>query len=632
MAENRAWLTGHRDEIGRQRECWSRLESRWSWARLLVFLVGVAPWFVWAATPWIPTVLMVTAGFVFAWTVKRHHYCRGQRELRDGMLLVLDEALRRSGGKLEVIRSCQRPADLSDGTLDLPSVLESGSTWGLTDQERDDLDVFATPVGLFGLLNRTSTALGARRLRDLLDKPCLSAEWIRSRQAAVRWLEEHPEQRVRLTGAVTFLRNEDRRLVAFARAVHRARPLSLFAPVPALRVWGYITAVLALFALAQVCFGHFQWSWLLAGVVAVNFAVLRRVGRTLTETLAPWRDVAWAAQGFLVAVRQGVADLPIETELAKLRACFTAIVQPGYMPSLCRRIGGAEHGGGLHLVMNYLALYDVHVATGILKRVVPNRDALLRGLSALADLETRASLACFAVEQPVTCYPRPTQNAALQIINGCHPLIPPERVIPNTVQLTAASRMWIITGSNMAGKSTFLRMAGINVLLAQLGSAVVAREMTWSPLRLMTDLQARDDLARDESYFLAEVRHLRRMVFPPDDRGVVLSLIDEPFRGTNSQDQTAASVALLRYMLNSSTLVLLATHDRYLTELADGSTVRNYHFREDLSSDGMVFDYHLYDGPAQTRNALRVLEREGYPQQVLKDAHAWLTRAGDGTA
>ena len=86
-------------------------------------------------------------------------------------------------------------------------------------------------------------------------------------------------------------------------------------------------------------------------------------------------------------------------------------------------------------------------------------------------------------------------------------------------------------------------------------------------------------------------------------------------------------VAVLKHLLESSSLVLLATHDRHLTELADGAAVRNFHFREDLSSAGMVFDYHLYNGPARTRNALRVLEREGYPPRILADARAWLSQS-----
>ncbi len=626
----RAWLESYREEIRRRRDEWNVIESRWSWSRLLVFIAGVVPWFFWAATPLIPILLMHVTGAVFWRIVRRHIDSREQRELHDGILTVIDEARQRCGGELVVIRSAERPGDVEHESLTPPAIPDAGPTWALTDQERDDLDVFGRPVGLFGLLNRTSTAFGARRLRDMLDNSCLSAERIGARQDAVRRLEHGHGERARIMGATTRLRNEDKRLAGFVQAVHDARPLDLFASISVLRWWAVIGAALAMLALGHLLVGHFRWAWLLMGVVSVNGLLLRRFGKALRDALGPWRDVAWGAQGFLVAARQGAKDLPGETELAELRDCFHEVVEKGELPSLCRRIGWAEHGGGMHVALNYLALYDLHVAASILERAVPHREVLLAGIAALADLEALTSLACFAAEQPITCYPTPLEEPGLEINAGRHPLIPPARIIPNEIELRRDSRMWIITGSNMAGKSTFLRMAGVNVLLAQIGSAVIAEGMKWSPLRLMTDLQARDNLAEDESYFLAEVRHLRRMVLPPEDSTVLLGLIDEPFRGTNSQDQSAASVAVIKHLLRSPNLVLLATHDRRLTELADEKAARNFHFREDLSSAGMVFDYRLHDGPATTRNALRVLQREGYPQQILEDAQSWLAKsAGD---
>ena len=116
-----------------------------------------------------------------------------------------------------------------------------------------------------------------------------------------------------------------------------------------------------------------------------------------------------------------------------------------------------------------------------------------------------------------------------------------------------------VTGPNAAGKSTFLRMVGVNVLLAQVGAAVAAREMTWSPVRLITDVRIRDDLAHNESYFLSEVRRLRRLVLDTDTNVPMLGLIDEPFRGTNSQERTAAGIALLEHLMASNHLFLIAT-------------------------------------------------------------------------
>ncbi len=218
----------------------------------------------------------------------------------------------------------------------------------------------------------------------------------------------------------------------------------------------------------------------------------------------------------------------------------------------------------------------------------------------------------------------PVDATELRVTAGRHPLVSPERVVPNTAALSPTERLWVITGSNMAGKSTFLRMVGINVLLAQIGCVATADEMRWSPLRLITDLRARDNLADGESYFLAEVRHLRRMVLPPAGARPILGLIDEPFRGTNSHDQTAASVAVVQHLLGSDNLFLLATHDPHLTKLADGNSARNHHFRENLESAELVFDYSLHDGPALTRNALRILELEGYPAELVEAAHKWM--------
>ena len=147
----------------------------------------------------------------------------------------------------------------------------------------------------------------------------------------------------------------------------------------------------------------------------------------------------------------------------------------------------------------------------------------------------------------------------------------------------------------------------------------------------MTDLRARDNLSKDESYFLAEVRQLRRMVLSPADGRPVLGLIDEPFRGTNSQEQVAASLSVVEHLQGCGDFYLAATHERRLATLADEQAVKNYHFTEELKEGGLVFDYRLRPGPAQTRNALRVLEREGYPDELLNRAYRWMEKTGEGS-
>ena len=623
-----AWLRNHRAEIQAQRDVWDRRESRRSWARLLVFLAAVVPWGFFYANPILPATITILCSIAFVYTVIFHARAREQRELHDGMLTVIDEALQRVGGKLVLIRSSAKPGTAADDPS-LPTVCDDGPTWPLTDQERDDLDLYKSPLGLFGLLNRTSTEIGARRLSDMLDHPCLSISHVEKRQEAVRWLETNPTQRIRLMGAAVGLRTEAKRLAGFVRAVDHTREFKTFIPMNVLLSWSLLSGLASIVILVMIFMGDFSSGVVLAGLLTINHLILRKIDAPVREFLDPWRDVAWGALAFQRAALQAAADLPRETLLADLQQKFHEVVAQKTIPALCRRLAWMEHAGWLYSMLRYTFLYDLHVAALLLKIVVPRRDALRNGFAALAELEALASLACFAAEQPTTCCPEFQASPAVDISEGRHPLIPPRRVVPNSVRFDPDNRICIVTGSNMAGKSTFLRMIGVNILLAQIGSAVCAARMVWKPVRLMSDLQARDNLADEESYFLAEVRHLRRMVLPPDGAETLLCMIDEPFRGTNSQDQSAASVAVLSHLARGASFVLLATHDRHLTELADGGLIRNFHFREDLGSDGMVFDYHLHEGPARTRNALRVLEREGYPDRILADAHDWLSRSAE---
>jgi DNA mismatch repair ATPase MutS len=164
-------------------------------------------------------------------------------------------------------------------------------------------------------------------------------------------------------------------------------------------------------------------------------------------------------------------------------------------------------------------------------------------------------------------------------------------------------------------------MVGVSSLLAQIGAAVPAREMTGSPVRLRTDVRIRDDLARHESYFLSEARRLHRMVRDTETSSPMLGLIDEPFRGTNSQERTAAGIALLEHLTASSHFFIVATHEETLAATgAAAAEAENHHFQEHLTDGGIAFDYLLRPGPAETKTALRILEREGYPRAFLERA------------
>jgi len=616
------WLEAQRAACLQHRDKLRSIELLWGWARLASFLVAAIGWAPIRDRPEaaIPVALAGLAAFIFC--VARHRRRRAAREAAERAILVVEEARTRCGGKLAVVRSHARPTDPAMPDAEIEPVIDRGRTWPLTPQELDDLDIYA-PIGLFGLLNRASSTIGARRLREAIENQPLDPARIAALQSATRTLKADRPARVRLLAAAAALRNPDPQLDTLVAGIRRAAPLPRHIPAAPLRIWGAMSLLIVLFCLVRLLTGPSGASIaLLLGILFVNGTIygslLRRI---LNESLAEWRLLGRVVEALTIALKETDA-LPPQADLGRIReSCAPAAHQ--LLPALSAPLYWADTGGPMHAFLNIVFFYDLHVARSLLDRVVPHRDALLDAISAFADLEVFTSLGCFADEQPVATFPDFTAETSLTIVEGLHPLIDPARSIPNSVTLTPRQHLWLITGSNMAGKSTFLRMIGLNALLAQLGSAVCAAKMTLAPLRLITDLRARDNLADNASYFMAEVRHIRRIVVPPPDPAPVLGLIDEPFRGTNSLDQSAAGIALVRHLVNSHGLYIIATHDRHMTKQPDEVQSANFHFEENLGEHGPVFDYKLHQGPARTRNALDILEREGYPTPLLDTARHW---------
>jgi hypothetical protein len=607
-----------------------RLGARWSWIRLACFAAGFAAVILLWHQPPFAVAAGIAGALAFAGAILRHTKRQDQRAFVERALTVTTESLQASTRRDSPARDWQRPEDPQETSPGLPMVIDSGPTWPLTDQERDDLDLYGRPVGIFGLLNRTSTALGARRLRDMLDMPSLSPEHICRRQDAVRWLESHSGQRLNLMANLALLRDRVKPLDRVVRLLHitEAPPRSGLSRV--VKLWSIPSGLLFTHAVLQIWNGQYIWARPFTILLLVNLlllCLLRSRLAKLNTAVSPWTTVRSTLSHFLALAEHAAQELPNEGELGLLKERFRKVAAETRIPSLCVWLEWASLHGGIRSTLDVLVFFDLHVGEGVLARIVPDRDILLHGLSALAELEALCSLASFSAELPVACYPEPDGVRSLHIEDSRHPLILEPDAVPNSIHLNAGIRTWVVTGPNAAGKSTFLRMVGVNVLLAQIGSAATARRMTWSPVRLITDVRIRDDLARHESYFLSEVRRLRRLVLDPGQTAPLLGLIDEPFRGTNSQERAAAGVALLEHLMGSSNLFVVATHEDVLARTAAGTaSAENYHFQEHLRDGGIAFDYLLRPGPAGTKTALRILEQEGYPETLLERARLLSTK------
>lgn len=274
----------------------------------------------------------------------------------------------------------------------------------------------------------------------------------------------------------------------------------------------------------------------------------------------------------------------------------------------------------LALLFNALVPWDFYFSYKLDQVKKEIAHLLPRWLDAWHELETLNSLANFAYLNPGYVFPEFTgaqDHFAARSLG--HPLLNPQSKVCNDFELDNDQRIVILTGSNMAGKSTFLRTVGVNLALAYSGAPVNASSMQTSLFRLFTCIKVSDSVQDGLSYFYAEVKRLQALLAATsnEDDLRVLFLIDEIFRGTNSRERLIGSRSYIRELSKRRAMGLVATHDLELIKLGDEiKGVANYHFREEVLDSRMVFDYRLRSGPCPTTNALKIMRLEGLPVEL----------------
>jgi DNA mismatch repair ATPase MutS len=197
-----------------------------------------------------------------------------------------------------------------------------------------------------------------------------------------------------------------------------------------------------------------------------------------------------------------------------------------------------------------------------------------------------------------------------------HPLIPVEKKVTNDFAINELGQVVIITGSNMSGKSTFLRTLGVNLCLAYAGAPVNATTFQTILFRIFTCIRVSDSVTEGYSYFYAEVKRLKALLVELEqpDSFPLFFLIDEIFKGTNNRERLLGSRAYIQAVVGRNCVGVVSTHDLELVKLADQfPQVTNAHFREEVVDGHMVFDYILRPGPSPTTNALKIMRMEGLP-------------------
>lgn len=248
----------------------------------------------------------------------------------------------------------------------------------------------------------------------------------------------------------------------------------------------------------------------------------------------------------------------------------------------------------------------------------PNEDNLLDLYYTLGEIEAFISIAGFqSRNEGKYTTPKFVDEVSLNVIEGIHPLL--EKPVSNTVRIK--DKGIILTGTNMSGKSTFLRMLGINVILAQSFNFAMAKEYKASFLNVVSSIAPSDDVTAGKSYYMAEAESILRIIKALDKDVPVFCPIDEIFRGTNPIERISSSAEILKYISSKKAISFVATHDKELADILKDS-YDFYYFSESVDKKkGLSFDYKLKPGVTKTRNAIKLLEYIGYPKDIIKKSY-----------
>ena len=487
-----------------------------------------------------------------------------------------------------------------------------------------DLDLIG-PHSLLALLDTTNSSNGRERLADwLLTQPPDSIHWD-NRQTLIKELARLPLFRDRLALEASLLGeaelNGDRIYSALAPPVGFPRL------IPLLLVQAILAGMTLGLAFASAVAG-FREYWILSFTVyaAIYLLTSGQVEPVFGRALSLHGQLEKLGGLFRYLERRSNAATP-----ALGRLC-AAVVAETTRPSIAiRRLARVSHALSVrahplvHLALNGILPWDLFF-TWRLERV---RGHVLSDVSVwletLAELEASNALAAFAFLHPEYHWPVPLtaepsmngeRTAVLTATALGHPLIPSAQRVTNDLDMRGLGRVLLVTGSNMSGKSTFLRTVGINTCLAQAGAPVCAGSFEWTWVRMACCIRVDDSLEAGLSFFYAEVKRLKRLLDAAEDRAAppVLFLIDEIFKGTNNRERLIGSRAYIQALTTSHGFGLVTTHDLELAEMERTfPTLTNAHFQETVQANQLKFDYKLRPGPCPTTNALRIMALEGLP-------------------
>lgn len=473
-------------------------------------------------------------------------------------------------------------------------------TWNDLDMDR-----------IFMLLNHTWSCIGESYLYCLLRMPAMEEETLKERNRLIEYFRTHPEAREKME-------------YRFAR-IGKTGSQSMFdyiynlAELKPEAVWPEFVWIIAVVVSFGSIFINAAFGVLL--FLAVMFGSWYYYYRKKKRIEPFLRSCSCLIQILKESESFGKIDAP------ELKNYQEKIVQAGKLLRKLKRsthfvVGGnAGENGDLTKVffdyINYTFHLDLIEFNTVIRELAAHMDDLEGLIDAVGALECATALASFrTLAEGSYCIPefKKGGRASLSCENVFHPLIPDP--VKNSI---TAERGVLLTGSNASGKSTFLKTVAVNAILAQTIDTCMADSWKGNFFRICTSMALRDDLAGKESYFIVEIKSLKRILNAADGKIPILCFVDEVLRGTNTVERIAASSEILESMEREDILCFAATHDIELTHILEKG-YDNYHFEEEVRDNDVLFNYRLFKGRAVSRNAIKLLGVMGYDPKLIEKA------------
>lgn len=586
-----------------------------SYTRLAVFLITGVLIMLFAANGWvIPVVLTaITGAMWFAATLRSYNRITAEKKRAEFFIQINEAELRRVDNDL--------------------SAFPTGNEW--LDRHHDyaaDLDVFGH-YSLFQLLNRTATGSGARLLAKWLTSPA-GRDAITERQEAVTELAPMVDwrQEFQVSGMQFESANSDYELL-----LKWIEEPAQFLPSRK----SLLTISMSLGAISSMALAYFLYHFLfrlrdLSGIhllplvliLVINAVYIRKFRQAAEHIiLSTQRNI-----GILGAYQSLIETIEKQSfKTKKLTSLHATLRLDG--SSAAFRIGtlkrllemfqqkGTRNTVGKNAfygIINNLWLIDIHLILKTEDWKARNRDHIRPWITAVNEMEALASMAGFAYTNPRYTFPEiTTEPYLIDFRTVGHPLLKPQKRVSNDFAMHGRGATTMITGSNMAGKSTFLRTIGVNLVLAFMGAPCCASYARVSPLRIFTSMRTQDNLEESVSSFYAELQRIEQLLRLVGKGEPIFFLLDEMFKGTNSQDRFRGGVSLIRQLGELNAFGMISTHDLDLANLTKDLAIENFSFNSTIRDGQIAFDYRLTPGICTDFNASELMKRSGI--RILSD-------------